>query len=132
MNLDAWPGREVPSVEPADVKAVWKLQEKIQAEHPGEQFAIGAELYRRACSPGANIGAIWYRLSNLTMLSMYRQATGADLPWLHPEPHDVLFKVLATTPMTGMSEDGRTIPASEVEELVRSIQREYMDFLGQG
>lgn len=132
MNLDTWQDNKVPLVEPADVKAAWTLQEKIQAEHPGKEFSIDAELYRRACSPGASVGAVRYRLSHLLMLSMYGQATGAELPWLHPEPHDAVFKVLATIPMTGMPDGGHNIPPTDVEKLVRLVQKEYQDFFGQG
>src|SRR5258705_1318533 len=128
MDLDIWQDGKVPSVDPADVKAVWKLQQETKAEHPGKSFSMGAELYRRVCSPGASVGAVWYRLSHLMMLSMYSQATGTELPWLHPEPHDAVFKVLATMPMTGMPEGGRNIPSTEVEEMVRLVQKEYEDF----
>ena len=38
--------------------------EKSQREE-GVQRAIGMNVYRTACSPGANIGAVWFRAANL-------------------------------------------------------------------
>jgi hypothetical protein len=119
-DFDPWmndPKIPVPVVDPADLRKAWALQSKV-----GTQGMIGAELYRDACSPGANVGAVWYRLSQLIMFQMYSQVTGKELPWLQPEPHDVVFKVLATLPLTSGK---RNFPASQVEELVLLIQKDY-------
>jgi hypothetical protein len=106
----------VPVVDPADLKIVWALQNKIQKEHPREQVAIDV---RSSCSPGADVLAIWFRLSQLFTLRMFGDSTDKSFPWLKDgKPDDAVFKVLATIPLTGMQSSG-------IEELIRVIQKEY-------
>jgi hypothetical protein len=126
-NFGSWMTDDVPVpvVDPADIKKVWALQDQSQKQHPGEQVGIDAELYRDACSPGANVGAVWYRLSQLIILRLGSQATGTEPPWLQPEPHDAVFKVLATMPLMGMPPGGYKLQSSELEELVALVQKEY-------
>jgi hypothetical protein len=112
----------VPVVEPADLKIVWELQQKVREQHPGEQVGIDVRSYMTACSPGANTLAVWYRLSMLGLLSSLCVQSGVPvekLPWMRSgEPDEFIFKALATLPMNGT-------PPSAVEELTRLIQKEY-------
>ena len=109
----------VPVVDPADLKIVWELQRKVQKEHPGEQIAIDVINHLKACSPGADAWAVWYRLSKLAMLPVVCEMTGRNLPWSQADkPDDFIFKLLATFPMTGTASSG-------LEELIQAIQREY-------
>ena len=56
---------DVAAVDPADLKAVRALTRGVQAA-----AAMDIELYRRACGPGADVEAVWYRASMLGLLDM--------------------------------------------------------------
>ncbi len=89
----------VPSVDVADLKSVWAMQNGMQARMPGKQISIGAESYRRACSAGADVRSLFTRVSQLRVLQM----PGMLAPWTHGEVlDDAVFKVAATFPMTRM------------------------------
>jgi hypothetical protein len=89
----------VPSVDAADLKSVWAMQNELQAKVPGKQIGIGAEFYRRACGEGADIRSVFTRVSQLRVLQML----GMLLPWTHGlVVNDAVFKVAATFPMTRM------------------------------
>lgn len=90
----------VPGVDPADLRSMWMMQRGIQASVSG-QVATDVRLFERACSPGADVQAIWYRLS---MLQMLPGPLGVLSPWLRDsELADAVFKVAATFPMKRMS-----------------------------
>lgn len=90
----------IAAVDPADLRSVWEMQRESQARIPGQHTAISAEFYNRACSPGANVGAVWFRASMLGMLEML----GILAPWIHESVlADAVFKVAATFPMKGMA-----------------------------
>jgi hypothetical protein len=104
----------VPAVDPADLRRVWELQEKFQANHPGQQSVTDI---RGACNPDANVQAVAFRLS---MLGLMRHIHA----W-PPEtrPPDALFNALAIISMTGMAAG---IPQQELpfdlDELLRLVQ----------
>lgn len=75
------------------------MQREVQARSPGEGVLIGDEMYKRACSPGADVGAVWFRASIIGILDML----GMLRPWIHEGAvADAVFKVAATFPMNGM------------------------------
>lgn len=79
------------------------MQRDIQANVSG-QVATDVRLLERACSPGADVQAAWYRLSMLQMLQMLAGPLGVLSPWLRDsELADAVFKVAATFPMKRMS-----------------------------
>jgi hypothetical protein len=87
----------VPSVEPADLRSMWSMQNGVQALHPGEQIMISAESYKQACGPEAGVRAVYERVSHLWML----QEVGVLPAWLHDGvPDDAVFHVAATIPMS--------------------------------
>lgn len=94
----------VPPVDPANLRSLWEMQRGLQtsllqAGVGGEQTSIDIESYRRACTSGANIGALWYRLSQISLLQML----GALAPWIHEGViADAVFKVAASFPMEGV------------------------------
>jgi len=89
----------VPSVDAADLKSVWAMQNELQASVPGKQIEIGGEFYRRACSTGADVRSVFTRVSQLRVLQML----GMLAPWTHGDAlDDAVFKVAATLPMTRM------------------------------
>jgi hypothetical protein len=116
----------VPAVGPADLKSVWAMQTDSQTLAPGEQFAIGVDLYERACSPGADVRAAFIRVSMLRMLKSMSESGGVISAWLHRGiPDDAVFKVVATFPMIRMQSGVRRrgLPL-DVEKLIRLIGKE--------
>src|SRR5271154_4843777 len=89
----------VPSVDVADLKSIWAMQNGLQTSVPGKSISIGAESYKRACSAGADVRSLFTRVSQLRVLQMLRMLA----PWTHGEVlDDAVFKVAATFPMTRM------------------------------
>jgi hypothetical protein len=123
------PGREnhpVPTVDPADLKSVWATQDEIQALYPGSRSMIAIGFCANACSPGADVRAIFLRVSMLRMLQMLSESGGLISPWLHEgKPDDAAFKVVATVPMTGLQ---LGVPSGgfpvDAEELIALIKKE--------
>lgn len=116
----------VPAVDPADLRSFWVMQNHFQALGPGEQLAIGADPLERACSPGADVRAVFIRASMLRKLKLMSESGGLISPWLHHgEPDDAVFKVVATFPMIRMQPGvrrGRLF--FDVEELMRQVRKE--------
>jgi hypothetical protein len=64
----------VPSVDPADLKSVWTTQTDSPTLAAGEQFAINVDLYRRVCSPGADVRAVFIRESMMRVLTLMSES----------------------------------------------------------
>src|SRR5450631_3523116 len=89
----------VPPVDPADLQSVWKMQSGFQALRPGEQMAISIDSYKLACGPGADVHAVFERVSLLRIL----QKQGVLSPWLRGGILDeAVFQVAATIFMSRM------------------------------
>ena len=89
----------IPPVDPADLRRVWQMQRELQARVSGGVL-LDNEFYKRACSPGANVEAVWFRVSMLGMMDML----GMLAPWIHDGVvADAVFKVAATFPMQDMA-----------------------------
>ncbi|MGH9522913.1 MAG: hypothetical protein ACRD3E_10310 [Terriglobales bacterium] len=60
-------GEAVPPVAPSDLAAVIKLMKEIeQSRPPGPGPAgIASNVFQSACSPGADVMAVWFRATNL-------------------------------------------------------------------
>lgn len=90
----------IPPVDPADLRRVWETLRENQARTPGHGIGISIDFYERACSPRANVEAVWFRTSMLGMLDML----GMLSPWIHEGVvADAVFNVAATFPMEGMA-----------------------------
>ncbi len=120
---------DVAAVAPADLKAVRAFSRGVQAATGGQAGMIELGLYRRVCSPGADIDAVWYRASMLGLLEMLPQVSPQMFPespltsWTHDgELDDAVFQVAATFPMktmeVGVVRDGLPF---DVEEFVKQI-----------
>jgi hypothetical protein len=115
----------IPIVDPADLKNVWAMQEDVLVTHPGQQVGIASFLYERACTPGANVQAVFFRVSMLRVLKMMSESEGLISSWLYDgKPEDAVFKVLATMPMNGLPPSGRQGLPFDVEEFRRLIEKE--------
>jgi hypothetical protein len=111
----------VPPVEPADLRSVWEMQTGIQALCPGQQIGIGADVYKQACGPGADVRAIFERVSNLTIL----QEVGILAPWLkNGVPDDAVFHVAAKMPMR-RRQTGDVYQTSrfDVDEFIKQVEQ---------
>ena len=63
------PGEPVPTVDPEDMKTVWQINKDAEARHPDGRFAIGINVFRHACKPGANVEAVCERVIFLRMMN---------------------------------------------------------------
>jgi hypothetical protein len=82
-------GDPVPVVDSADIKVMWAYGQKLKAQHP-KGLAVEVGIYKRICSPGADIRAVSYRYQMLGLLEMMLQAA-----WPGGEPSANAFKVAA-------------------------------------
>lgn len=122
---DMWAGSgdgdSVAAVSPEDLRSVWKLIQETKAQHPGGCVSIGNTVYQSVCSPGADVMAVWYRAS---MLSMFQIIPEFPLnKWTHDgEFDDAVFQVAATFPMenilAGVTREGLPF---DLEEFVKRI-----------
>jgi len=122
---DFWKSPEggVAAVNPDDMKKLWQLFRDVQSRSGGigGGVAIDMGLYERACSPGADVQAVWFRAAILETLKQLRPELLA--PWLEDgEFDDAVFQVAATFPMekmgTGVVREGLPV---DVEEFVKQI-----------
>ena len=113
-------GGSVPPVEPADLRSMWSMQNGVQAMHPGQQIAIPAAAYQRACGPEADVRAVYERVSHLWML----QEIGMLAPWLRDGvPDDAVFHVAATIPMSRMQIGVvNKKPPFDAEEFIKQVE----------
>jgi len=113
-------GGSVPPVEPADLRSVWTMQSDAQAQNPGKQIGISADVYQRACGPEADVRAVFARASLLGLLEI----GGMLSPWLNDGvPDDAVFHVAATIPMNRM-QIGVVYnkPPFDVDEFIKQVE----------
>src|SRR5581483_7529130 len=112
-------GEPVPEVDPDDVKAIWQIGAEMEARHPGAR-AVGVDVMKRACKPGANIEATWYRSSAIWMLTHIAQQQLA--PWVSEgKVADPVFRTVASIPMQWMGSEVRQGPPFDVEEFLHRL-----------
>jgi hypothetical protein len=126
--LGGSPEREnhpVPAVDAADLKRVWATQEEVNALYPGSRGMIAIGFCANACSLGADVRAVFLRVSMLRMLQMLSESGGLISPWLHEgKPDDAVFKVVATVPMIGLQLVPRDGFPYDAEDFVALIKKE--------
>jgi hypothetical protein len=103
---DVEQGAAIPPVDPIDVRHVLELYERVDAERYNlgmeGRTAIGTDLMATACSPGADVGAVWLRSAMLGL--MIKQGVLAD--WQHgTQLDDGVYRVAATMPLSGFQFD---------------------------
>jgi len=116
------PGGPVPSVVSADLKAVWEKHERIVSRHPPGSVATGRGVFEGVCSPGADMRAIGYRC---TMLSLLEYFEGDRLAaWKESgQFQEGVFKVAATIPMTWIAEELATSLPFDVDAVFAELRR---------
>jgi hypothetical protein len=63
------PGEPVPAVDPEDVKTVWQIGRDVEVNHPGKDVAVGVNVMKQVCKPGADIEAVSYRAGFAWLIS---------------------------------------------------------------
>jgi hypothetical protein len=108
----------VPAVDPADLRSVLSVLRTLDSK----VAAIGMTMFEHVCSPGADIGAVWYRAAMLTL------PTGTSLlsRWVHDgEFEDAVLRVAARFPMkklnVGVVHEGLPF---DVEGFVKQVVEE--------
>jgi hypothetical protein len=112
----------IPSVNPADLRSVYAVQRDVQSRFPGQQVLTPDDAaWKHACSPGADLFAIAYRIAMLETLT----EQGLLSRWLHnAEQDDAVFKVLATFPMKRIQKGGQEGFPFDIQELTKQIENE--------
>jgi len=91
-------GAAIPPVDENDLKALHELCVDRAKRYCGKDGVISIEMTARACSPTANLPAVWLRHTQLR--SLYRHGLLAE--WQHGTAlDDVVFRVASCIPMKG-------------------------------
>jgi hypothetical protein len=91
-------GALIPPVDEHDLKALHELCAERAKRYCGKDGVISIEMTARACSPAANLPAVWLRHTQLR--SFYRQGLLAD--WQHGTVlDDAVFRVASNIAMNG-------------------------------
>ena len=91
-------GAPIPPVDEHDLKALHELCVERAKRYCGKDGVISLDMTARACSPGANLPAVWLRHTQLRsfywqdLLAEWQQGTVLD---------DVVFRVASVIPMIG-------------------------------
>jgi len=98
-------GAAIPTVAEYDLKCLHELCVERAKRYCGKDGVVSLELIARACSPDANLPAVWLRHTELR--SLYRQGLLSE--WQHGTSlDDAVFRLAATTPMSGIHLDQQT------------------------
>lgn len=109
-------GGTIPAVEAHDLKNLHELCIERAKRYCGKDGVISLEATARACSPEANVPAVWMRHTQLRQL--YRKGLLAE--WQHgTELDDSVFGVAAVIPMRGVQLDQERF----LRELREAIER---------
>jgi len=116
-------GGFVPEVDPVDLELVFQLCGGSKPTPESKQLATGFDGFERACSPGADVLAVWYRAA---MLQLLCGPIGLLLPWMHDGVLDrAVIRVAAIFPMEKMQVGvvHHDLPLN-VQEFVKQIEAE--------
>ena len=117
------PGEPVAEVDPDDLKTIWQEARNLQSRHPGRNASIGSDGMKAICKPGANVLAVWYRLSMIWVLNRFAQERLA--PWVKGEEvSDAVFRTMATIPMEWIGHTDREGLPFDVEEFFSRLRED--------
>lgn len=95
-------GAAIPPVAEHDLRCLHELCVERAKRYCGKDGVVGLDLMARACSPDANLPAVWLRHTQLR--SLFRQGLLAE--WQHGTAlDDAVFRLAATIPMNGIHLD---------------------------
>jgi hypothetical protein len=114
----------VPVVDPADLKKVWDIFAKSEAQkaHSGVSGAVGIDriLFEAACRPGADVTAVWYRASMLELLCKVNNQVSHRVHGAKPDER--VLTVAASFPMEKMQEGLSHVFPFDVQEFLKQIE----------
>jgi len=91
-------GAVIPPVADSDLKCLHELCVERAKRYCGKDGVVSIDSMLRACSPGANLPAVWLRHTELRTL--YRRGLLAQ--WQHGTVlDDAVFRLAASIPMSG-------------------------------
>jgi hypothetical protein len=118
-NFGGKPGEPVPVVDPEDVKTVWQIGRDAQANHGGKNVAVGVDLMKDECKPGADIEAVSYRASLVWLITQIAPEHLARFT-REGQPDDAVFRAVAKVPAEWMGVGiVRQGPPFDVNEFLR-------------
>jgi hypothetical protein len=92
-------GAVIPSVTADDLKRLHELRVEMTRRYSGKDGVVSLNSMARACSPGANLPAVWLRHSQLQLLVR----KGLLAKWQHgTDLDDAVYRLAATIPMYGV------------------------------
>jgi len=95
-------GAAIPPVAERDLRSLHQLCVERAKRYCGKDGVVSVDSMARACSPDANLPAVWLRHTELR--SLYRQGLLAE--WqLGTLLDDAVFRLAATIPMSGIHLD---------------------------
>jgi hypothetical protein len=111
----------VPAVNPANLKSLWRIVKLFRTVSPSG--SIASRTLERACSDEADVEAIWFRATMLSMMP------GMLAPWTHnDELDDAVFKVAAAFPMRKMTASVvEQRPPFDVQGLLKEMEQAAKD-----
>lgn len=119
LRFGGKPGEPVPAVDPADVKTVWHIGREAQINHAGENGAVGVDIMRHACTPGADIEAVFYRAGLVWLITQFAAEDVARFT-REGQLDDAVFRAAAKIPTewmgAGIVQQG---PPFDVNEFLR-------------
>ena len=98
MNSNGPVDNLAPAVDPSDLQRVFSMMRVVHGQSRGQYRLIDIKEYEKACGPGADVKAVWYRASVLLMLCQGPLAQHGDL-------NEKVFEVAAKFPMKQMTPD---------------------------
>src|SRR5271169_3038633 len=106
-----------------------KKLEKLLPDHKLSHVIYNlTDDFYRALSPGANVGAVWYRCSTLEVLQGMSKVGGPALPGMKDgQPTDALFKAFAVVPITGLGDEPHVGFPCDWKELIRLVKMVKME-----
>lgn len=72
LEFGAGWGDFVPKVMPSDLRIVSRMMRKFQTDNPSVCGAISGDLFKRQCSAGVDVFAVWMRAAMLETLLRLR------------------------------------------------------------
>jgi len=130
-----------PAVNAADVKTAWNFVQRTRKQHPGPglgAIAIGRGLWEQVLSPDANVDAVTYRASMLSLGLHFSNEVNAHQSDVDPklaqltdklrarlsdDPlDDSVFKAIRGLPPKWMNDLGRQALPLDVEEFARRLE----------
>jgi len=117
------PGEPVPEVDLDDLRAIRELYQEAQKAHPDQNFGIEFDLMKNVCKPGADVQAIWYRMSQAWVLSQVAKEQLA--PWTKEgEIDDAVYRTIATIPMEWIGRGQRQGLPFDADEFFRRLNQD--------